>query len=92
MQTHLRRIAAAALAMGLTLPAALADGRASPAGEDAALRLKVEALEARVAALEAEAADRRVGGRAVARVALIADRAMQRLTDMMRSLRGGTEP
>ena len=91
MQTHLRRIAAALLAMGLALPA-LADERASPVGEEAALRQQVEALEARVAALEAEASDRRAGGRAVAQVALIADRAMQRLTDMMRSLRGDAEP
>ena len=65
MQTHVRPIAAAALAAALTLPA-LADEHASRAEEVAALRLTVAALAARVAALEAEAADRQAGGRAVA--------------------------
>lgn len=91
MQTHLRPIAAVALAAALLAPA-VADEHASPVEEIAALRQQVVALEARVAALEAEAADRRAGGQAVARVATIADRALARLTDMMRGLRGGAEP
>ncbi|MGH6922348.1 MAG: hypothetical protein ACRED5_01135 [Propylenella sp.] len=89
MKTHLCRLAAAPLVAALALPVAAQDSQ-TPGVEDVArLNERIAALEARVTALESAEDGLRPGGEAIARVALIADRAMARLTEMMRDLKSG---
>jgi hypothetical protein len=86
MKTHLCRLAAASLVAALALPAAAQESRTPGAEDVARLQERIAALEARVTALEVRQERLPPGGEAIARVALIADRAMARLTEMMREL------
>jgi cell division protein FtsB len=85
MRTHLR-IVVVGLAAALALPAAAQQER-PPSAEMARLEARIAALEARVAALEAEEEGLRPGGKAIERVALLADRAISRLVDMVGDLK-----
>jgi len=85
MRTHLR-IVVVGLAAALALPAAAPQER-SPSAEMARLEARIAVLEARVAALEAEEEGLRPGGKAIERVALLADRAISRLVDMVGDLK-----
>ena len=85
MRTHLR-IVVVGLAAALALPAAGQDER-PPSAEIARLDARIAALEARIAALETEEEDLRPGGEAIERVALLADRAISRLVDVVRELK-----
>jgi hypothetical protein len=93
MKTHPRRLAAALVIAALAWPAAAQESQTFGAEDAARLREHIAELEARVAALEAAEDGLRPGGKAIARVALMADRAMTRLTEMMRELKrgGGSE-
>lgn len=88
MQTHLRPTAAVLLVAALAFPAG-AEERWSLADETLQLRGRIEVLEGRVAELEAVAEKRHAGGKAIERVALIADRAMANLVEMVRGWTGG---
>lgn len=92
MQTHIRPVAVAVLLAALAGPSAAqerAPVETQTAGQLAELQDRVAALESRVAALEAEEGGVRPGGAAIERVGLLADRAMQRLIDMVRVLKHG---
>ncbi len=92
MKTHRLHFLALALA-GLTAgllagPVAAGNPAALRDDEVARLEARIEALEARVALLAEESAGPRSGGEAMARVALIADRAMANLFAIVRDFKG----
>jgi len=95
MQTHMRRVAIALLLALLAAPAAAQQRAsaetASSSEELTRLQERLAALESRVAALEAEQGGVRPNGEAIARVALLADRAMRNLVDMVEVLKHGRE-
>lgn len=82
----MRSVAAAALAAFIAV-SAVAEERATGPDVVAQLQARIATLEARVAALERAKPRPRPGGDAIDRVALLADRAMQRLVDMVRNLK-----
>ena len=92
MKTHRTRLLALALAglmAGVLAGPAAAGDRAGPSDDEVArLEARIEALEARVAMLAEENAGSRSGGEAMARVALIADRAMANLFAVVREFKG----
>jgi hypothetical protein len=95
MQTHMRRVAIALLLAGLAGSVAAQQrppaATVPPSEQLMQLRERLATLESRVAALEAEESDVRPGGEAIARVALLADRAMRNLVDMVRVLKHGRD-
>jgi uncharacterized small protein (DUF1192 family) len=68
-----------------------APAEAPTARQLAELQERIATLESRIAALEAEKSDIHPGGEAIDRVALLADRAMRNLVDMVRVLKHGRE-
>lgn len=95
MKTHLARIAVVALFALLALPAAAGEPASTGAtnapitNETARLEARIAELEARIQTLEQGERGPRAGNEAMGRVALLADRAMNRLVYMVRNLKRG---